>query len=109
MRPPYNVLENVAETHAPLKKNFCRAASQRPLRHYEFPTGFNTYFGPERFQVGELFFAHSRELVVSSPSLFSTFFLDVSLPDIDLIVHVGIKSPSPAHYPRADLASAHGV
>jgi actin-like protein 6B len=39
------------------------------MRHYEFPTGFNTYFGPERFQVGELFFAHSRELVVSSPSL----------------------------------------
>jgi hypothetical protein len=38
---------------------------QRPMRHYEFPTGFNTYFGPERFQVGELFFAHSRDLVVS--------------------------------------------
>jgi len=44
-----------------------RAASQRPLRHYEFPTGFNTYFGPERFQVGELYFAHSRELVVRPP------------------------------------------
>ena len=44
--------------------NSRRAASQRPLRHYEFPTGFNTYFGPERFQVGELYFAHSRELVV---------------------------------------------
>jgi hypothetical protein len=51
-----------------------RAAAQRPPRHYEFPTGFNTYFGPERFQVGELFFAHSRDLVVrlfplSSPPL----------------------------------------
>ena len=41
-----------------------RAAAQKPPRHYEFPTGFNTYFGPERFQVGELFFAHSRDLVV---------------------------------------------
>jgi len=46
-----------------------QAASQRPLRHYEFPTGFNTYFGPERFQVGELYFAHSRELVASNPHL----------------------------------------
>ncbi|KAI9510436.1 actin family [Russula earlei] len=46
-----------------------QAASQRPLRHYEFPTGFNTYFGPERFQVGELFFAHSRDLVSSNPHL----------------------------------------
>ncbi|KAI0285035.1 brg1-associated factor b [Russula aff. rugulosa BPL654] len=46
-----------------------QVASQRPLRHYEFPTGFNTYFGPERFQVGELFFAHSRELVASNPHL----------------------------------------
>ncbi|KAI0301802.1 actin-related protein Arp4p [Multifurca ochricompacta] len=46
-----------------------QAASQRPARHYEFPTGFNTYFGPERFQVGELFFAHSRDLVASNPHL----------------------------------------
>ncbi|KAI0303141.1 actin-like protein Arp4p [Russula brevipes] len=45
------------------------AASQRPVRHYEFPTGFNTYFGPDRFQVGELFFAHSRDLVASNPHL----------------------------------------
>jgi len=46
-----------------------QAATQRPLRHYEFPTGFNTYFGPERFQVGELFFAHSRDLASSNPHL----------------------------------------
>ncbi|KAH9077442.1 actin-like protein Arp4p [Lactarius deliciosus] len=46
-----------------------QAAAQRPARHYEFPTGFNTYFGPERFQVGELFFAHSRDLVASNPHL----------------------------------------
>ena len=39
------------------------------MRHYEFPTGFNTYFGPERFQVGELFLAHSRDLVVRTFSL----------------------------------------
>ncbi|KAI0245223.1 hypothetical protein BJV78DRAFT_1140182, partial [Lactifluus subvellereus] len=29
------------------------------------PVLFNIYLGPERFQVGELFFAHSRNLVVS--------------------------------------------
>jgi len=46
-----------------------QAASQRPVRHYEFPTGFNTYFGSERFQVGELYFAHSRDLVASNPHL----------------------------------------
>jgi len=46
-----------------------QAAAQRAPRHYEFPTGFNTYFGPERFQVGELFFAHSRDLVASNPHL----------------------------------------
>jgi len=46
-----------------------QAATQRPPRHYEFPTGFNTYFGPERFQVGELFFSHSRDLVASNAHL----------------------------------------
>ncbi|KAH8999371.1 actin-like protein Arp4p [Lactarius akahatsu] len=34
-----------------------QAAAQRPVRHYEFPT------------VGELFFAHSRDLVASNPHL----------------------------------------
>lgn len=42
-----------------------RAAAARPARQYEFPTGYNTYFGAERFSVGEQFFSHSRELVVS--------------------------------------------
>ncbi|KAI0254295.1 actin-related protein Arp4p [Lactifluus subvellereus] len=46
-----------------------QAAAQRSARHYEFPTGFNTYFGPERFQVGELFFSHSRDLVASNSHL----------------------------------------
>ena len=41
-----------------------RAAASRPPRQYEFPTGYNTYFGPERFQVGEQFFFHSPQLVV---------------------------------------------
>ncbi|EPQ59552.1 actin-like protein Arp4p [Gloeophyllum trabeum ATCC 11539] len=36
-----------------------QAVMQRPPRQYEFPTGFNTYFGPERFSVGELYFNHS--------------------------------------------------
>ena len=41
-----------------------RAAASRPPRQYEFPTGYNTYFGAERFQVGEEFFFHSPQLVV---------------------------------------------
>jgi hypothetical protein len=41
-----------------------RAAASRPARQYEFPTGYNTYFGPERYQVGEQFFFHSPQLVV---------------------------------------------
>ncbi|KAI0049580.1 actin-related protein Arp4p [Auriscalpium vulgare] len=46
-----------------------QAAAARHARHYEFPTGFNTLFGPERYQVGELFFTHSRELAASNPHL----------------------------------------
>lgn len=44
-------------------------ASSRPPRQYEFPTGFNSYFGPERFSVGEQFFFHSPQLVSSNPNL----------------------------------------
>ncbi|KIO00756.1 hypothetical protein M404DRAFT_16358 [Pisolithus tinctorius Marx 270] len=46
-----------------------QAAAARPPRQYEFPTGFNTYFGPERFQVGEEFFYHSPQLVAQNPNL----------------------------------------
>jgi len=46
-----------------------QAAAQRPPRQYEFPTGFNTYFGPERFSVGEQFFFHSPQLVATNPNL----------------------------------------
>jgi len=45
------------------------AAQSRPPRPYEFPTGLNTYFGTERFQVGEQFFWHSPALVASNPNL----------------------------------------
>lgn len=41
-----------------------RAAASRLPRQYEFPTGYNTHFGAERFQVGEEFFFHSPQLVV---------------------------------------------
>lgn len=41
-----------------------RAAASRQPRQYEFPNGYNTYFGAERFQVGEEFFFHSPQLVV---------------------------------------------
>ncbi|KAG6332297.1 hypothetical protein ID866_6792 [Astraeus odoratus] len=46
-----------------------QAAAARPARQYEFPTGFNTYFGSERFQVGEEFFYHSPQLVAQNPNL----------------------------------------
>ena len=94
--------------------NSRRAASQRPLRHYEFPTGFNTYFGPERFQVGELYFAHSRELVVR-PNLnlsippFSLSLLKTYINVNFFVLHTGIKSAPPAHYSRTNLASTHGM
>ena len=42
-------------------------AQQQGVRHYEFPTGYNTFFtGPERCAVGEQFFAHSQQLIVCS-------------------------------------------
>lgn len=49
-----------------------RVVAARPPRQYEFPTGFNTYFGAERFQVGEEFFYHSPQLVVRRHPAFTT-------------------------------------
>ncbi|KXN87872.1 Actin-related protein 4 [Leucoagaricus sp. SymC.cos] len=45
------------------------AAQSRPPRSYEFPTGFNSYFGMERYQVGEQFFWHTPALVASNSNL----------------------------------------
>jgi actin-like protein 6B len=42
-----------------------RVAYQRPPRQYEFPTGFNAYYGIERFTVGEQLFHHTPALLVS--------------------------------------------
>ena len=42
-------------------------AASRPLKQYEFPTGFNTPFGPERYQIGEEFFWHTAKVVCLSP------------------------------------------
>ncbi|KAJ8086375.1 NuA4 histone acetyltransferase subunit [Marasmius tenuissimus] len=44
-------------------------AMQRPPRQYEFPTGYNTFFGADRYHVGELYFYHKPNLVASNPSL----------------------------------------
>src|SRR5262249_50048582 len=46
-----------------------RSATSRPNRQYEFPTGFNAYFGAERFSIGELFFYHAQSLIVSINSI----------------------------------------
>ena len=37
------------------------------MRHYEFPTGYNFYFGAERFSVGEKYFHHDPRLTVGIP------------------------------------------
>jgi len=46
-----------------------QVAASRSPKQYEFPTGYNAYFGPERFAVGEQFFSHSRELAATNPNL----------------------------------------
>ncbi|KAH8113415.1 actin-related protein Arp4p [Phellopilus nigrolimitatus] len=43
--------------------------AQRGKWPYEFPTGYNQWFGPERFVVGEQFFAHSPSLIQSNPNI----------------------------------------
>ncbi|KAG5646409.1 hypothetical protein DXG03_003459 [Asterophora parasitica] len=45
------------------------AAAQRPAKAYEFPTGYNTYFGPDRLNVGEQYFHHPPALVATNPNL----------------------------------------
>ncbi|KIP12851.1 hypothetical protein PHLGIDRAFT_61308, partial [Phlebiopsis gigantea 11061_1 CR5-6] len=45
------------------------AAAQRSPRHYEFPTGYSYYFGPERFSVGEKYFHHDPRLTASNANL----------------------------------------
>ena len=62
------------------------AANQQGPRHYEFPTGYNNYFtGVERYAVGEQFFMHSAQLVVS--------FHPVLLEVCYVITHIGLNAP----------------
>ena len=44
--------------------NSSSSAAQRGARHFEFATGYNYYFGPERYLVGEQYFTHSAQLIV---------------------------------------------
>ncbi|PPQ79564.1 hypothetical protein CVT25_003446 [Psilocybe cyanescens] len=44
-------------------------AASRPNRQYEFPSGYSTYFGSERFLVGEQYFTHNPQLIASNPNL----------------------------------------
>ncbi|KAK0206306.1 actin-related protein Arp4p [Desarmillaria ectypa] len=46
-----------------------QAAANRPPKQYEFPTGYNTWFGAERYYVGEQFFYHSPQMSSSNQSL----------------------------------------
>ncbi|KAH8106233.1 brg1-associated factor b [Cristinia sonorae] len=46
-----------------------QAAVTRGARHHEFPTGYNYYFGSERFAIGEQFFAHSAALAAKNQNL----------------------------------------
>lgn len=46
-----------------------QAAAARAAKQYEFPTGYNNFFGAERFEVGELFFMHPQHLQTTNPNL----------------------------------------
>jgi hypothetical protein len=67
-----------------------RLVAQRPTRQYEFPTGYNTYFGSERYQVGEQYFYHSPQLIVR----ISAHFIFLTVMNT-LCTLVGFK-PKPA-------------
>jgi hypothetical protein len=72
-----------------------RLAAQRPARQYEFPTGYNAYFGPERFQVGEQFFYHSPQLVVRKYHQIPIYFQS------DIMCISGLKSQLAQEHPRS--------
>ncbi|TFL00058.1 actin family [Pterulicium gracile] len=46
-----------------------QAAAARPPKQYEFPTGYNSFFGYERLTIGEQFFHHSPSLIAANPNL----------------------------------------
>ncbi|KAF8917801.1 actin-related protein Arp4p [Mucidula mucida] len=46
-----------------------QAAAQRPPRQYEFATGYNTWFGPERYYIGEQFFYHPPNMQQTNQNL----------------------------------------
>ncbi|KAJ3778363.1 actin-related protein Arp4p [Lentinula raphanica] len=46
-----------------------QVVQHRQPKQYEFPTGFNAWFGPERFGVGEMYFLHSPQLVAGNPNI----------------------------------------
>lgn len=54
-----------------------RGARMWPRKTFEFPTGFNTSFGPERFIPGDIYFTHQhlpvRPLVIDAGFLGSSF------------------------------------
>lgn len=79
-------------THCPSLR---RLAGQKGPRHYEFPTGYNFYFGIERLLVGEQYFTHSPQLQVSAyirstscnmnteyRSFFANVFIQASNPNL---------------------------
>ncbi|KAJ3931574.1 MAG: actin family [Lentinula lateritia] len=46
-----------------------QVVQHRQHKQYEFPTGYNAWFGPERFGVGEMYFHHSPQLVAGNPDI----------------------------------------
>ncbi|KAF5369832.1 hypothetical protein D9758_001252 [Tetrapyrgos nigripes] len=46
-----------------------QVAASRSPKQYEFPSGYNTWFGGERFAVGEYFFWHPPHLVNTNQNL----------------------------------------
>ncbi|EJD01073.1 actin-related protein Arp4p [Fomitiporia mediterranea MF3/22] len=70
--------------------------AQRPQRPYEFPTGYNQWFGVERYTVGEQFFVHAPGLVQSNPNIPKTLTnliaqsLSASEPDLRAVLLANI-------------------
>jgi len=71
------------------------AMQQRPPRQYEFPTGFNAFFGPERYLSGEIYFSQAHlQFAVPDPPKTINMLVETALgacdPDLrlNLLNHV---------------------
>jgi Actin len=78
-----------------------RVAAARSSRHYEFPTGYNHYFGSERYTVGELFFNHPPHLQVRSSSCLFALRVYANGQRLVFFYFTGVKSKHAKNHPGA--------